>query len=64
MHSLLSGEDLLGLTLSIVSPLGKFGIEGKWHFFPPLVKGGGEILSALLFLADWRVFGGDIWDIK
>lgn len=66
MQILGSGVDRLGLTLSIVSPLGRFGMAGKGTrtfldstpFF-----GVGETLS-FLFRADCLVFGGEMLDTK
>lgn len=74
MHALESGEELPGLTLSIIRPLGKLGIVGKElkigllitfvsDLWPEFVVGGGDIRSCLL-LTDWRVCGGEIGDIR
>lgn len=64
-----SGLDRFGLTLSIVKPLGRFGIAGKGTrtFFTvstPFLGGGGEILSLFLFRAACLVFGGEILETK
>lgn len=64
-----SGEELVGLTLSIVSPLGRLGIGGKGAnadfdeeaLFPLGI--GGEVLS-FFFLTAWRVFGGETEEYK
>lgn len=70
MQILESGEQRSGLTLSIIRPLGKLGIEGnefKTFLFTETFSAnsgcefstrGGDTLSCL-FLTAWRVLGGD-----
>lgn len=74
MQVLESGVERLGLTLSIVNPLGRFGIAGNGVtvflaistlLFVPAAVGGDGILSPLfLFLMDCRVFGGEMFDTR
>lgn len=71
MHDLASDEVPSGLTRSIISPLGRLGMDGKeFNTFLELTAGvfsdtsglltfkGGDILSCF-FLTDCLVFGGD-----
>lgn len=67
-HVLVSGEARFGLTLSIVNPLGKFGIGSLFGSIGDVARefsllGGVTARSAFaLFFADNLVFGGEQFD--